>query len=656
MNLLKRVAAAILVLSAGCAGEAPGDYPFHGDPAKLVVTRAGKVVTTLPCERVPLDGKERWGQMGGHGVAYIRAHIGQTSDGQLYAQVGGCWGAYWVVSSARNVMYESMDLGKTWTSWNLDLPNGRIIGEFAVLNDDTFLVGATQDGDNCVSYYSSSDRGRTWTLISELRPDPFVRTTIGGNITQLADGTILSVVHYSVPTPEGVHFSQGVYAGYVRRSTDGGRTWSAGPDPKFWKAVIDARLLVAPTGPAAKIPGPGGTFPGTFEIGLSQDATGRVLGAMRFSGPQWPWHKRIMVEWGGRPADDAGRIFRQVMSSNSTDGGLTWTPLRPFTDAHGVPVIVQQETNGQLVPLPDGRVVLVHQRRFGPFETIARVSLDGGETWLHDEYRLSAGFGFSDSVLLADGTIVTVLGKSIGGKSGAQAIRWRLPSMAQLREHAKQQPEPSPEFLAQLPVYQGFSVAGVGTLDKALTVKQYHTYTMRLTRADPKQLSPDDLLEVFVDDKKVGQAKRRQLPKSEFKYVLFGDNDTSSPDEVRTSARYHLVTFVPGDGKTPGALAYLADEERASPSEQGWKRIRHAGGGKENLHRADGGQAWQLTTNANGAIRYRRPLGPVQFADPGGWTLTARFHVVDQANPGSCTVLVRDGRNTFAMSLGQKPR
>ena len=636
---------------------AADDYPFHSDPAKLVVTRGGEVVTTLPCERIPLDGKGRWSTLRGQNLAYVRGQVGQTSDGRLYAHLGGCWGHYWAVSAARNVMFESQDRGRTWTSWNVDLPEGRIIGEFHVLNDDTFLAGATQSSDNCVSYYSSSDRGRTWTLISEVKSDPFTAIFIDGNLTQLADGTILSVVHYAVLPPPEVHFSQAVYAGYVQRSSDGGRTWSARPDPEFWKPLIDAKLLVAPTGPTSRIPGPGGTFPGTWEIGLAQDASGRVLGAMRFSGAQWPWHKRMMVQWGGRPADDVGRIFRQVMSSDSTDGGLTWTPLRPFADAHGVPIIVQQETNGHLLPLPDGRVVLVHQRRFGAHQIIGRVSLDGGETWLHDEYRLSAGFGFSDSVLLDDGTIVTVMGKSAGGKHGAQAIRWRLPSMAQLREHAKQQPAPPPEFIAHLPVSQGLSMGDVGPLDRALDVKQDHTYTMRLTRADPKQLSPDDLIEVFVDGRKVGEAHRRQVSKSADRHVLFGDNDTSSPDEVRTAARYSKVTFASGDGKVAkGVLEYSADAKRAAPADQGWTRIKNARGGDEKIHQGDHGRAWQLTTNATGAIRYQRPLEPEQFADPAGWTLTARFHVVDQSNPGSCSVLVRDGQNTFSMSLGHQPR
>ena len=412
--------AALTGLLMSTAHSASADYPFHANADELVVTRGDDVINTLPCERIMLDGQGRWTN------DHVRGHVGMTTDGTLYAQVGGAWGAYWVVGKGRNVMFKSTDQGRTWESWNVDLPEERIIGVFAVLKDDTFLAGATQPGDECISYYSSKDRGQTWALVAQVKPGPFTGISIGGGLIQLQDDTILSVIHYHVPEPAGTHFSQSVYAGYVQRSTDGGRTWTNGPDPDFWTPLIDAGLLVAPIGPESRIPGPGGTFPGTFEIGLAQDADGRVLGAMRFSGPQWPWHTKYIEAWGGKPADGVGRIFRQVMFSASDDGGVTWSPIKPFADAEGKPVIVQQESNGQLVPLPDGRLVLVHQRRFGPYQLIARVSKDNGKTWLHDEYRLSAGFGYSGNVLLDDGTIVTVTGKSLGGHK-AQVIRWRLP-------------------------------------------------------------------------------------------------------------------------------------------------------------------------------------------------------------------------------------
>ena len=401
--------------------DARADYPFHQDPKVVVVTRGDEVVNSLPCERIALDGGGRWHN------DHVRGHVGQTSDGTIYAQLGGAYGAYWVVGEGLNVMFASGDGGRTWESWNVDLPEERVIGVFTVLNDDSFLAGATGPGATSIRYYRSGDRGPTWEQISELTCAPFQNMYLDGNLLQLRDGTVLCVVHFAVPAAAGADFSQGLGVEYVLRSTDGGKTWQGGPDPALWGAIIQAKLIVAPVGPESRIPGPGGTFPGCWETGLLELSDGRLVAVLRFSGPPYPWHKDYIEAWGGAEADTAGRIFRQVMLSFSQDGGLTWTPMHPFADAEGKAVIVQQESNGQMVETPDGRLVLVHQRRFGPYQVIGRVSEDRGETWLQDEYRLSAGFGYSGNLVLADGTILTVTGKSIGGNHGAQAIRWHLP-------------------------------------------------------------------------------------------------------------------------------------------------------------------------------------------------------------------------------------
>jgi len=417
---------AIVVCIAFLSIHAFADYPFHENPDELVVTRGDTVLRKLPCERVVLDGGEgRWRSTGEY--AYIRGQVGRTSDGTLYTWVGGAWGAYYIAESARNVMFASEDEGRTWPKqWNVDLPKKRMIGNFLVLSDDSFLASATEPGDDRVSFYRSTDRGLTWNEISQLKPGPFQKMYLDGNMLELQGGMILLPVIYSVPAPEGTDWKLDLGLQFMMRSTDRGKTWHNGPDPAVWKPLIDAKLTVAPVGPRSRIPG--GTFPGCFETGLAQEQSGRLLAALRFSGAPWPWHESMKEAWGGREADGVGRIFRQVMFSTSTDGGLNWEMMRPFADADGESVIIQQETNGQLLPLPDGRIVLIHQRRFGPFQLIGRVSPDGGKTWLHDEFRLMAGFGYSGNLLLDDGTVVTACGHSLDGKHRAMVMRWRVPS------------------------------------------------------------------------------------------------------------------------------------------------------------------------------------------------------------------------------------
>ena len=137
------------------------DYPFHRNADEIVVTRGDKVLGKIPCERIALDGGGRWKKMAGHSVAYTRTQIGQASDGTLYVHGGAPYGEYWVIESAGDVMFASKDDGRTWTSWNVDLPEKRFIGTFAVLSDDSFLAAATEPADNRVTFYRSTDRGKT---------------------------------------------------------------------------------------------------------------------------------------------------------------------------------------------------------------------------------------------------------------------------------------------------------------------------------------------------------------------------------------------------------------------------------------------------------------------------------------------------------------
>ncbi len=650
MQLNTTRAALLIVLTFGGAG-AFAQYPHHVDDSKIVITRGDEVLGSLPCERITLDGGGRWTRL--HSVAYIRAHIARTSDGRLYAHGGGPYGAYWVVKPCPDVFFMSEDEGRTWPQrWNVDLLDGSMISALTVLTDDTFLVMTTDPDNKTASFFRSTDRGRTWTFISQIESAPFKLISVDGNLLQLHDGSLIAVAHFSVPAPQGSYWGLGLTGQFVLRSTDGGKTWAGGPDRALWSPLIENKLTVVPVGPDSRVPG--GTFPGCYETGIAEEASGRLVAALRFSGPQHPWHKTIMKQWGGRPADGVGRIFRQVMFSSSEDGGRTWETMRPFFDPLGEPVIIQQETNGQLVPLGDGRVALIHQRRFGPFQIVARFSIDHGRTWLPDEYRLNKGFGFTTSVLLDDGTIVTATGQSIQGQKDdhVSIIRWKPPAREVLLAKAKRDgmwpPKPN------LRTDRGLSLVGVGGLSESIDVKKYHTYKIRLSRADPKALSPDDLIEVFVDDSKVGQVHRRQLAGDGYQQLAFGDNDSSSPQEIESDVMYSRVVFAPGDDmSSPLALEYSAGGDDPSPTAQGWSQLASGAGGEGRVVRDDQTAAWHITSRQAGKIQYHRPLTPAHFADPRGWTLIFRCRIVERANAGSCSVYVRDDRNTIGLSLAK---
>ena len=400
------------------------DHPYYQQEDELLITRDLEVTGRLPCTRTLLPRTERWP------THHIGGHLGRTRNGTLYALLTGSPAAQrWI----------SEDDGLTWKGEELDLP---ALGAFAILNNDTFLAAAG-GGEEPIRILSSPDRGRTWKSISTLSLSPFDAMHVDSNLFQLRDGTTMLAANMRIDPPAGEPFANGHYPQYLFHSSDRGKTWETGIDPEFWQAVRAGRESIADEGSEYTWPGPFGTFPGVYETGFCELDSGLLVGAFRFSGPPRPWHHRVIAQWGEPPdePDAHGRIFRHVVLGESPDKGRSWQHLRPILDAAGTPLMAHGESNGELVQLPDGRLVLVHQTRYaegpdrergyfrGRSQLCARVSLDAGQTWLPERYRLLFGFGYSSTLALEDDTLITAVGASLGDNGDPRRgaiIRWRL--------------------------------------------------------------------------------------------------------------------------------------------------------------------------------------------------------------------------------------
>jgi len=113
------------------------------------------------------------------------------------------------------------------------------------------------------------------------------------------------------------------------------------------------------------------------------------------------------------------------------NGGLSWSPPRPVVDNEGHILLLYGKCDGELVELPDGRLVLVHQTRYpsGRSQLSAKVSMDGGLTWQPETWRINYGFGYSSTLALADYQLLTVTGSSLGDNGHPRrvmAISWRI--------------------------------------------------------------------------------------------------------------------------------------------------------------------------------------------------------------------------------------
>lgn len=343
------------------------------------------------------------------------ACMGRTRDGDVWAAVGfntGRPGSGPPTGPER--LFHSADGGRTWESRPLTPTNGGRMCAFTVLADDTMLL-AVAGSDRLLGaelrVYRSRDRGAGWDGPALIHAAPYEH--IGGgfvSMTQTASGAVV----LPVSRQSGDQESGGKHDNVVFRSVDGGLTWGD-PSPTFVHAS---------------------------EPHVIQLRAGRLLGAFRHQRPALKDDPPDLVEsYGAKPArvtsgvpGQGDTIFKHVFVGDSHDDGRTWTDLRPLRTKAGLPLLQFGECHGQLVQLPDGAVVLVHDRRY-PYEESeirARVSRDDGRTWEPEVYHLTRGMGYPASVALEDGAIVTVTGSTrIDSRAvplaewTVHAIRWR---------------------------------------------------------------------------------------------------------------------------------------------------------------------------------------------------------------------------------------
>ena len=130
----------------------------------------------------------------------------------------------------------------------------------------------------------------------------------------------------------------------------------------------------------------------------------------------------------GEPVEQVSGHGSDHRDADSEDGGRTWVNPRLFETRGSVP--------GEFIQAPDGRVAAIWLQRY-PYELAeirARISYNGGQTWGGITYSLMHGHGYPSSVVLGDGTIVTVCentdlnhrGRVLGSRTMA-ALHWRFP-------------------------------------------------------------------------------------------------------------------------------------------------------------------------------------------------------------------------------------
>jgi len=191
-------------------------------------------------------------------------------------------------------------------------------------------------GSSNIVYSTSQNGGRTWTTGGL----PGTTINSGGPWPRISDPSVAYDAQDNVWLALGLGIDNGGFGHIllVNRSTDGGLTWS--------------NPVVA------------GTAPGTF-----WDKT--WIGCDSWA--QSPYYGNCYIEFDDNSAGNAVKMV------TSTDGGLTWGPIRTPGGASGL--------GGQPVSLPNGTVVVPYTANYSAVYAVR--SLDGGATWLPGSFVAS---------------------------------------------------------------------------------------------------------------------------------------------------------------------------------------------------------------------------------------------------------------------------
>lgn len=314
------------------------------------------------------------------------------------------------------VAFVSRDGGDSWGdaiptgAYGRPLTFGYLGGGSVVFGNE--LLGKPPDERRKALLYFSHDHGGTWEGV------PYPLATKDGRVVVTTEGHMLvepagkgaRIWHLCVSQPTA-EWQKTPFVQYLRRSTDGGRTWTEERRMDEWGYEAEYR---------------GGTVPrGSSEGSLVRAADGTLVAAIRLD-----MHPRY---W-DRPNDDS---LEGLAVSRSRDDGATWSAPRLLFEAGRHHPVLHLLADGTLVMAYIVRVDVEGGRQASyrrGCEAIA--SRDHGATWdlagryvlddyeyVENAYWINGACGHVGSAVLADGSILTAYGHYLS--KGIALVRWR---------------------------------------------------------------------------------------------------------------------------------------------------------------------------------------------------------------------------------------
>ena len=355
-------------------------------------------VTRIPVERVYL-GK------------YYKPNIARLPNDELRVVGMDCEPHKNFYGKNEHPIFRSTDGGRTLSKLvAMEVARGE--PHLLTLSDGTLM--ATGGGSVSTPYlHRSTDGGLTWTSLPKTVAPSEGTWITTRNVLELADGSLMAGISQHKLNSKSI----------IRRSFDGGRTWSQEYPAQFedvpkdysWTIMGEAYLWQARSGKIYAILRVGMTnswpLPGTTDPGTNDHSERMVVYATTDLGHTW--QKVRDLGW-------YGEYYPSILRLKDGRLLLTFTMREPFAPnvfPHGLRAVAGSETDdGFEFDLRHDRIMLDTK---GP----------------HARYPVSWSGSIGGTVQVDDGTLVSVY--SYGGYPGgdskknidfdAEVIRWRLP-------------------------------------------------------------------------------------------------------------------------------------------------------------------------------------------------------------------------------------
>ncbi|MBN1138077.1 MAG: exo-alpha-sialidase [Anaerolineae bacterium] len=361
--------------------------------------------------------------------------IARTAEGELLVVFSGDRDAH-ICPFGKTFLIRSHDDGESWST--------PVVINDTPLDDRDAGILACLDGTLIVSWFTSHYQGgelnRTARYLHWCPPGERARWQ--AHLAQITTADVARWTQYDADD------RRRRIGHWIRRSTDGGRTWEAPlavppSTPHGPVELSDGRLLYLGTG-GYQMGSPraphlaGRDHPGPLLVAESTDQGRNWLTIAQIDSQTAHGYlcepHLVEVSPGGllamarhetrQPSGQAPRPngIPELVRGNSTgepppdglwqfesaDGGCTWSVPRPTAIVGKPPHLIRLRAGGVQ---PPGRLLLSYGYRHPPFGQRACLSDDGGQTWhgfiLRDDAP-NADLGYPASVELGDGSILTV--------------------------------------------------------------------------------------------------------------------------------------------------------------------------------------------------------------------------------------------------------